>query len=135
MTLKEALLWPLALPYGGISHLRARAYRQGILKQRHLDGVVISVGNLTVGGTAKTPMVLWLAQHLAAEGKRVGILTRGYRGKPATESSGGGAAGESALSSTSDEVRMLASRLGDRAVFGVGADRYACGRELVAQGV
>ena len=56
MNLKEALLWPLTLPYGGISHLRARAYRKGILKQRRLDAVVISVGNLTVGGTGKTPM-------------------------------------------------------------------------------
>jgi tetraacyldisaccharide 4'-kinase len=135
MNLKEALLWPLTLPYGGISHLRARAYRKGILKQRRLDGVVISVGNLTVGGTGKTPMVLWLAEHLTAEGKRVGILTRGYRGKAARKSNGVEAAEKSALTSTSDEVRMLASRLGERAVFGVGADRFACGRELAAQGV
>ncbi len=45
--------------------------------------LVISVGNLTVGGTGKTPMVLWIAQRLLAEGKSVGILTRGYRGEPA----------------------------------------------------
>ena len=135
MNLKEALLWPLTLPYGGISHLRARAYRKGILKQRRLDAVVISVGNLTVGGTGKTPMVLWLAEHLAAEGKRVGILTRGYRGEAAPKTTGGAAAENVSLATTSDEVRLLASRLGDRVAFGVGADRFVRGRELVSQGV
>lgn len=123
MTLKESLLWPLALLYGAAAHLRARAYRQGILRQRRLDGVVISVGNLTTGGTGKTPMVLWIAQRLLAEGKRVGILTRGYRGEA------------SAAGSTSDEVRLLQARLGERVAFGVGADRFARGRELVKRGV
>ena len=77
MTLKQSLLWPFTLPYGAAAHLRARAYRKGILKQQHLDGTVISVGNLTTGGTGKTPMVLAIAEHLLAEGKNVGILTRG----------------------------------------------------------
>ena len=81
MTLKQSLLWPLSLPYGAAAHLRARAYRKGILKQQHLNGTVISVGNLTTGGTGKTPMVLWLTERLLAEGKNVGILTRGYRGE------------------------------------------------------
>ena len=81
MTLRQSLLWPLSLPYGAAAHLRARAYRKGILKQQHLDGTVISVGNLTTGGTGKTPMVLAIAEHLLAEGKNVGILTRGYRGE------------------------------------------------------
>jgi tetraacyldisaccharide 4'-kinase len=40
----------------------------------------VSVGNLTVGGTGKTPMVIWLAERFLAEGKRVAILSRGYRG-------------------------------------------------------
>jgi tetraacyldisaccharide 4'-kinase len=69
MTLRQSLLWPLSLPYGAVAHLRARAYRKGILKQQHLDGTVISVGNLTTGGTGKTPMVLAIAEHLLAEGK------------------------------------------------------------------
>src|SRR5271163_1834912 len=81
MTLKRSLLWPLSLPYGAAAHLRARAYRKGILKQQHLNGTVISVGNLTTGGTGKTPMVLAIGERLLAEGKKVGILTRGYRGE------------------------------------------------------
>jgi len=123
VTLKESLLWPLALPYGAAAHLRARAYSTGVLKQRRLDGVVISVGNLTTGGTGKTPMVLWIAERLLAEGKSAGILTRGYRGEA------------SAAGSTSDEVRLMQTRLGDRVAFGVGADRFSLGRELAARGV
>jgi tetraacyldisaccharide 4'-kinase len=131
VTWKDSLLWPLSVPYGAVAHLRARAYRKGILKQRRLDGVVISVGNLTVGGTGKTPMVLWIAERLASEGKQVGILTRGYRGKKFTK----GNAGELGDDSDSDEVQLLKSRLGDRVAFGVGADRFERGRELVRGGV
>jgi tetraacyldisaccharide 4'-kinase len=141
MTLKQSLLWPFTLPYGAAAHLRARAYRKGILKQQHLDGTVISVGNLTTGGTGKTPMVLAIAEHLLAEGKNVGILTRGYRGEkiaPASQNDSPTATKTTttnALTATSDEVRLLQSRLGTRVQFGVGADRYEQGRELAKRGV
>jgi tetraacyldisaccharide 4'-kinase len=131
MTWKDSLLWPLSVPYGAAVHLRARAYRKGILKQRRLEGVVISVGNLTVGGTGKTPMVLWIAEHLLAEGKSVGILTRGYRSKKVAA-----CAGESIPDdSTSDEVQLLKSRLGERVAFGVSANRFERGQELARRGV
>ena len=136
MTLKETLLWPLSLVYGAVARLRALGYRKKVFRQRRLDGVVISVGNLTVGGTGKTPMVLWIAERLLAEGKSVAILTRGYRGKyvgaaaSSLETSGG-----SEISSTSDEVQLLKSRLGDRVLFAVGADRYKNGMALAARGV
>jgi tetraacyldisaccharide 4'-kinase len=123
------MLWPLALPYGAAVHLRARAYKKGILRQRHLAGKVISVGNLTVGGTGKTPMVLWIAGRLAAEGKSVGILTRGYRGRSHVLK------GNDSANCASDEVQLLKARLGDRVAFGVGADRFARGRELIQRGV
>jgi tetraacyldisaccharide 4'-kinase len=136
MRLGPSFLWPLSLIYGGAAHLRARAYQTGILRQRKLDGAVISVGNLTVGGTGKTPMVLWIAQCLIGEGKRVGILTRGYRGEFAAA---GGPPGSRPLSaqaeSTSDEVRLLKARLGEQIAFGVGADRFANGQRLAKQGV
>jgi tetraacyldisaccharide 4'-kinase len=142
MTLKQSLLWPLSLPYGAAAHLRARAYRKGILRQQHLDGTVISIGNLTTGGTGKTPMVLAIAEQLLAEGKNVGILTRGYRGEriaPASENKSQAAttnaATTSTLTTTSDEVRLLQSRLGTRVQFGVGADRYERGKELAKRGV
>jgi tetraacyldisaccharide 4'-kinase len=123
LTFIESLLWPLTLPYGAVTRLRTRAYRTGILRQRRLNGLVISVGNLTTGGTGKTPMVLWIAQRLLTEGKSTAILTRGYRGE------GDGAA------LTSDEVQLLRARLGDRVALGVGADRFARGSELAGRGV
>jgi tetraacyldisaccharide 4'-kinase len=139
MTLKDSLLWPLTLPYGAASRLRARAYHSGALKQRRLDAIVISVGNLTTGGTGKTPMVMWIAERLAAEGKHVGILTRGYRGEtPAPDSEphqGGHGSGDALAESTSDEVQLTKARLGDRVAFGVGADRFARGEELTRRGV
>ena len=137
MTLKQSLLWPFTLPYGAAAHLRARAYRKGILKSQHLDGTVISVGNLTTGGTGKTPMVLCIAERLLAEGKQVGILTRGYRGRTIAKPSGNNppTSATKAISTTSDEVRLLQSRLGNRVQFGVGANRYAAGRELAKRGV
>lgn len=135
MRLGAPFLWPFSLVYGGAAHLRARAYETGILRQQRLDGIVISVGNLTVGGTGKTPMVLWIAQRLLAEGKGVGILTRGYRGEsaaaPAAASSSASAEGEA----TSDEVRLLKARLGEQIAFGVGADRFANGQRLAKEGV
>lgn len=132
MTLAEFVFAPLSLIYGAVTHLRARAYRKGILKPRRLDGTVISVGNLTVGGTGKTPMVMWIVERLASEGKSVGILARGYRGR----ASGSHESADAASSvSTSDEVRMLQSRLGEGAAFGVGPDRYANGTQLAKRGV
>ena len=114
--LLRVLLWPVSLPYGQIGRLRVWLYAKGFFKQRRLGKPVISIGNLTVGGTGKTPMVIWLAQRLIAEGNRVGILSRGYKG------SGG----------TSDEIEVMKSRLRDRAVFGVGANRFAQGKSLEA---
>jgi tetraacyldisaccharide 4'-kinase len=106
-------------------------YTSGVVRQKRLDATVISVGNLTVGGTGKTPMVLWIAERLLAEGKRTGVLTRGYRGEPM----GAGGSGGSGDSTTSDEVRLLKERLGPQVTFGVGADRLVNGRELIRQGV
>jgi tetraacyldisaccharide 4'-kinase len=131
VTWKDSLLWPLSLPYGAVAHLRARAYRKRILNQKRLDGTVISIGNLTAGGTGKTPMVMWVAEMLLAEGKSVGILTRGYRGMPIPSARGD----SSAENSTSDEVQLLKARLGDRVAFGVGANRFERGRELGRRGV
>jgi tetraacyldisaccharide 4'-kinase len=102
--------------YGVYARLRAWLYQNGCLQQRRLRGRVISVGNLTVGGTGKTPMVMWLAEKFLAQGRRVAILSRGYRG------SGG----------TSDEIALMKHRLGDRVTFGVGKDRFAEGQRLEA---
>src|SRR6266446_5263091 len=114
------LLWPFSFLFGVFVRMRAWYYRVGILAAKSLRQPVISIGNLTIGGTGKTPLVLWLAQRLQAQGKRVGILSRGYH-------SGGrgtwpGASKASSKEIPSDEVRLLAGRL--RLPIGVGANRY-----------
>jgi tetraacyldisaccharide 4'-kinase len=110
-------LYPLSRIYGRCVRLRKRLYAKGWLKQNRLKAKVVSVGNITVGGTGKTPMVIWLAEKFLAEGKRVAILTRGYRGS----------------SGTSDEVELIRQRLGGRVSFGIGKDRFSEGRRLEAQ--
>jgi len=121
----QPALWPLSVLYDAGARARARLYRHGILPRRRLDGTVISVGNLTVGGTGKTPMVLWLAERLIADGQRPAILTRGYRGSALRNGGSLPAA---------DEVALLRARLGGRARLGVGKDRYASGRVLERHG-
>lgn len=117
----RVLLWLPSVVFEGLALLRARLYERGVFRQRRLAGRVISVGNLTVGGTGKTPMVLWLAERLAAEGKRVGILMRGYRGAELHQARG---------TLLSDEVALLRARLGAKVQFGIGPDRYAKGLML-----
>jgi tetraacyldisaccharide 4'-kinase len=112
----QVLLWPLSLLYGSYVRLRTWGYARGWLKQNRLRGRVVSVGNLTVGGTGKTPMVIWLADRLLAEGKRVAILSRGYRG----------------VNGKSDEIELMKQRFQERVVFGVGKNRFVQGRLLEA---
>ncbi len=72
---------PLAGAFAALTALRRWAYRLGVFKTVTLPVPVIVVGNITVGGTGKTPFVIWLARTLKAQGYRPGIITRGYGGK------------------------------------------------------
>jgi len=102
-------LQPLAWLFAGAGALRRLAYRSGLLARYRSSRPVIVVGNLTVGGTGKTPFVLWLATALAARGLRVGVASRGYRGA-------GGAArlimGDEDAAIAGDEALLLRRRLG-----------------------
>jgi tetraacyldisaccharide 4'-kinase len=111
------LLWPLSLVYGFGVRVRLWLYANRWLKQERLNAPVISVGNLTVGGTGKTPVVIWLAEKFLADGKRVAILSRGYRGKKGT----------------SDEIELMKFRLQGRASFGVGKNRFAEGHRIESE--
>ncbi len=72
------LLWPLSSIYRFVTALRNAGYTYGILKQHRLDIPVISIGNITVGGTGKTPTVIFIAQWLEQRGIKACVLTRGY---------------------------------------------------------
>ncbi len=71
---------PLAALYGGMTRLRRRLYRRGWLRSVRLPVPVVVVGNLTVGGTGKTPLTIALAEALRARGYRPGVVSRGYGG-------------------------------------------------------
>ncbi|MEO8574783.1 MAG: tetraacyldisaccharide 4'-kinase, partial [Pyrinomonadaceae bacterium] len=64
--------------YGVGADLRNKSYDRGIFKTHSLGAKTISVGNIMTGGTGKTPLVAYIAEHLAASGEKVCILTRGY---------------------------------------------------------
>ncbi len=71
-------LVPVALLFQTAIAIRRAAYRIGILSQHHAGVPTIVVGNLTVGGTGKTPLVAWLCRFLRQEGFKVGVVSRGY---------------------------------------------------------
>jgi tetraacyldisaccharide 4'-kinase len=70
------------IPYTLAVRRRNRRYDSGRAKVHHVPAPVISVGNLTLGGTGKTPLVEWIVRHLRDRGVRVGIVSRGYRAAP-----------------------------------------------------
>ena len=128
----RGVLVVLSIPYGAVVRARALAYGLGVLRTHRLDRPVISVGNLTVGGTGKTPTVALLARLLMARGKRVAVLSRGY---------GGSLEGETRIVSDGITVMLGAVEAGDEPVLlaglvpglmvVIGADRYRAG--LMAQ--
>lgn len=74
-------LAPLGWCFAGLVRLRRLVYAAGLLPVRHVPVPVIVVGNITVGGTGKTPLIIWLARHLLALGHKPGIISRGYGGR------------------------------------------------------
>ncbi len=76
-----AVLFLLSLLFSGLTRLRRLLYRNRILRAQHLGCLVVVVGNLTVGGTGKTPVVEKLARTLHGKGRKVAILSRGYKSK------------------------------------------------------
>ncbi len=120
----------LAAIYGTLIGLRARLYRWGLLRRRRLPVPVIVVGNVTVGGTGKTPLTISLVQRLREAGFKPGVASRGYGRaderqplwvEAATPPEQGG-----------DEPVLIARRTG--VPVRVDRDRVAAGRALVAAG-
>jgi len=78
----RAALALVAAPYGLATVLRNTVYDLGLLRRHAAPIPVISVGNLTLGGTGKTPLVAWVARQLAAAGRRPAVVSRGYAARP-----------------------------------------------------
>jgi tetraacyldisaccharide 4'-kinase len=117
-----------AIPYGVVARLHAILYSWGWFEQRELPVPVLSVGNLTLGGTGKTPVVIMLVEWLLAEGKRVAILSRGYR-RTSMDQYLLVSNGERLLvgpNEAGDEPFLMAQRC-PKAIVAVGADRYELG--------
>jgi tetraacyldisaccharide 4'-kinase len=121
------LLLPLALVYGFLARWRALFYRLGLFRTRHLGRPVISVGNLTAGGSGKTPLVEFLARQIAELGQRPAVLTRGYRRFGASDLIRVRSAEHADPATIGDEPFWLASRNPDLLLY-LGTDRAKAGR-------
>ena len=137
-----ALLEPLAWAYGALVRARRSAYTRGWLEARRAGKPVVVIGNLTVGGTGKTPLTIWLAERLTAQGLAVGIVSRGYRRAGSAAATGDRRSrssvprfveSSSPWQSVGDEPVLIRRHTGCPTV--VCADRVAGARALAAHGV
>lgn len=121
------LLAPLGWCYCALARGRRRLYREGWRASHRLPVPVLVVGNLTVGGTGKTPLVIWLCGWLRERGYRPGVLIRGYGGRgrtwPVAVAPGANP------TAVGDEAALLAERCGCPVM--AGPDRVASGQGLI----
>ena len=126
------LLTLLSKAYGAGVRLRRDGYALGFLKSRKLPCTVISIGNLTTGGTGKTPMAIYVAERVRRLGYRVAVISRGYKG--ASEKSGGIVSDGNTIlmdpNTAGDEPFLLAASLKGIPVL-VGHDRYQSGMHAI----
>jgi tetraacyldisaccharide 4'-kinase len=123
-------LLPLSWLFGFVVACRRAAYRMGLLRRVRVARPVVVIGNVTVGGTGKTPFTIWLATLLQAKSLRVGIVLRGYGGSsthwPRDVS------GDSPPEEVGDEAVLLAQRTG--AIVVAGPDRVAAAQRAIERG-
>jgi len=130
----QPVLKLLAGFYTAWMRLRAHLYYKGIRPVHKLPCFVVSVGNLSVGGTGKTPMAVYLATHLTASGYKVVVISRGYRGR--FEARGGvvsdGRRILAGVRDSGDEPQILARLLKGTPVI-VGSNRHLAGQRAIQQ--
>ncbi|KPA10508.1 Tetraacyldisaccharide 4'-kinase [Candidatus Magnetomorum sp. HK-1] len=122
------ILYVLSLIYAVVMKIRALFYAHGIFRTKRLSCKVISIGNITVGGSGKTPMTIYLARMLQRLGFNIVIISRGYRGQYERRT-GIVSDGNKLLmdaDSAGDEPFLMAGKLKGVPVI-VGKDRYECG--------
>lgn len=126
LTLWHLVLIPLSWLFWLISSLRRVSYNAGLLRSYKLPVPVIVIGNISVGGTGKTPLVIWLAEKLKTAGFHPGIVSRGYAGNTSAVSP---VYADSNAISLGDEPVLLAKRSG--CPVWVGRDRVAAAQSLL----
>lgn len=124
----SAWFMPLSMFYVDAVRLRRFLYRIGVLKKTRLPVPVIVVGNITVGGTGKTPLVIWMVEFLKQNGYKPGVISRGYAG--AASANPQAVTAESDPTQVGDEAVLLAKRCDCPVV--VGAERVAAARQLLS---
>jgi tetraacyldisaccharide 4'-kinase len=127
------LFFPLSPLYRGAVAARGAAYRHGWLQRARLDAPVVSVGNLTFGGTGKTPTVIELVRDLVRIGRRPAILTRGYKRRDGNQVVMIGPEPKQAVDEVGDEPLEMARQLPGVPVV-VDADRERGGNEALRWG-
>lgn len=125
-TLRMRLAWPLSLVFRAIVATRRALYRGGVLRVERVPVPVVVVGNITVGGTGKTPLVIALCKELRDRGLRPGVVSRGYGGS--AQGPRGVAPGDDPAV-VGDEPLLIAQA--GIPVF-IGRDRPAAARALLA---
>jgi tetraacyldisaccharide 4'-kinase len=126
-------LAPFGALYSAAVKARSSGYQNRFLKTHRVAAPVISVGNITVGGTGKTPVVEWLARHLADSGRKVCILSRGYRRENAKQQVvvSDGEQILSDVAGSGDEAMMLARALLGKCAVVCNADRVAAAQSAI----
>ncbi|MEK6776618.1 MAG: tetraacyldisaccharide 4'-kinase [bacterium] len=126
------ILIPLSLVYQLVMAVRSFLYAYGLIASRRLVRPVISVGNLTAGGTGKTPLVIKIVQHLTLQGLGFAVLSRGYKGKStqAVNTVSDLAGIRLGARESGDEPYLMAGKLPGTPVL-VGKDRFALGNEAI----
>jgi len=120
-------LAPVGWCYAGVVSLRRLAYVCGLMPVLNLPVPVLVVGNLTVGGTGKTPLVIWLVEFLRSEGWRPGVVSSGYGGRMTRQPQQ--VRPDSSPEMVGDEPVLIAKRT--RCPVAVGAQRAVAAEELI----
>jgi tetraacyldisaccharide 4'-kinase len=128
-SLWQLVLRPVSWLFGALAALRRALFRLGLFRQTKFAVPVIVVGNITAGGTGKTPLVIYLAEFLEAQGFQVGVITRGYAPSRVAARTFANIVSQKGTVAASDEALMMSQRL--KAPVFANASRVDAARALL----
>lgn len=137
MTILKIILIPFSILYALIIFLRNKFYDTGIFKSYKVSKPVISIGNITSGGTGKTPLTIFIADYFLQKGKRVGIVSRGYKRKSAETAIVCNGKTVLSVEKSGDELKLISDSLVDKypdKIFtAAGIDRVSASELLIKE--